>query len=290
MSEIPFVSIIIPTYNRKELLKEAIDSVLNQTYGHFELLIIDDGSEDGSAEIIATYTDPRITYIFQPHQGVSRARNQGIKVAQGSYIAFLDSDDLWLPAKLERQVSLLEQERCYPLVHCEEIWIRKGRRVNPQKKHQKYGGDVFEKALPLCIISPSAALLRRELLEEVGLFDETLPVCEDYDLWLRVTARYPVAFISEPLIIKRGGHTDQLSQRYRGMDKFRIQALVKLLYSTPLSLRQFSLTREELARKCSIYGRGCLKHQKRAEGEYYLHLPQRFVDPLYCHRKEGSFP
>ena len=276
----PLVSVIIPTYNRRKMLQEAITSVLIQTYTHLELLVVDDGSNDGTEAMVKAYTDPRITYIFQPHQGVSRARNRGILTAQGTYIAFLDSDDLWLPDKLARQLTLLQHEPEIPLVHTEEIWVRNGRRVNPQKKHQKAGGEIFDKALPRCIISPSAALIRRELFAEIGLFDEALPACEDYDLWLRVTARYPVAFLPEPLIIKRGGHNDQLSRCYLGMDRFRIASLVKLLSSTPLSPHQFRLAHAELTRKCRIYGTGCLKRGRRAEGEYYLHLPSR-IEPLY---------
>ena len=223
----PLVSVIIPTYNRADWLTEAIDSVLAQSYPSCELIIVDDGSTDRTRELIAGYKQP-LHYLYQPNQGVSSARNLGIRSATGQYIALLDSDDLWLPQKVEQQVAIMEQCPELQLCHTEEIWIRRGVRVNPKKKHQKYGGYIFPYCLPLCVISPSSAMIRRSLFDEIGYFDETLPACEDYDLWLRITKTYPVYFIDTPLIVKRGGHEDQLSRKHWGIDRFRIQALEKI--------------------------------------------------------------
>lgn len=271
----PKVSIIIPTYNRANLLREAIDSVLAQTYQDFELLVVDDGSTDNTCAVVAGYGD-QVVYRFQENRGVSRARNLGIHASAGAWIAFLDSDDLWLPEKLEQQMAVMEQNPDLRLCHTEEIWIRRGLRVNPKKKHKKQGGFIFHDCLPLCVISPSSVLLRRTLLEEVGYFDENLPACEDYDLWLRITKDYPVYFIEKPLLIKRGGHPDQLSRQYWGIDRFRIQALEKLLQAGDLTREQREQTLQELRRKCQIVAHGCLKRQKFKESEQYNQLPQKY--------------
>ncbi len=269
------VSIIIPTYNRANLLREAIDSVLAQTYQDFELLIVDDGSTDNTRDLATEYGN-RVTYVFQENRGVSGTRNLGIRLSTGEYIAFLDSDDLWLPDKLERQVAIMDQNPDLLLCHTEEIWIRRGVRVNPKKKHKKYSGYIFQYCLPLCVISPSSVMIRRTLCEKVGYFDENLPACEDYDLWLRVTKEYPVYFIETPLLIKRGGHPDQLSQKYWGLDRFRIQALEKLLQTGGLSPEQREQTLQELRRKCQIVANGCLKRQKFEEWKLYSQIPQKY--------------
>jgi glycosyltransferase involved in cell wall biosynthesis len=269
------VNVIIPTYNRAELLREAIESVLAQAYQDSELLVVDDGSTDRTRELVAVY-GKRVTYIFQENRGVSSARNLGIRASTGELIAFLDSDDLWLPEKLEQQVTIMDQHPELQLCHTEEIWIRRGLRVNPKKKHKKYSGYIFQYCLPLCVISPSSVLIRRTLFDKVGYFDEHLPACEDYDLWLRITKEYPVHFIEKPLLIKRGGYPDQLSQKYWGIDRFRIQALEKLLQAGDLSHEQRTQTLQELWRKCQIVAKGCLKRQKFEEWERYNQIPQKY--------------
>jgi len=269
----PLVSVIIPTYNRSSLVSEAVDSVLKQTFTDFELIVIDDGSTDKTAEGL----DPskgRLVYCFQNNRGVSAARNQGLRLARGQWIAFLDSDDLWLPEKLETQIRFFSQSPEALICQTEEIWIRNGRRVNPRKKHQKFSGDIFAPSLRLCLVSPSAVMIKKEVFEQVGLFDEGLPVCEDYDLWLRISAHFPIFLIDQPLIIKRGGHPDQLSRTTPSLDRFRIQALVKILNSGRLTGLQYDLAFKELGNKCRIYGQGCLKRGRIEEGRHYLQLPR----------------
>jgi glycosyltransferase involved in cell wall biosynthesis len=273
----PKVSVIIPTYNRARIVGEAIDSVLSQSYDDFELIVVDDGSTDGTEKLVASYL-PRLTYLYQEHQGVSAARNRGIATARGEYLAFLDSDDLWLKDKLSSQIHFMASHPEYLVCYTDEIWIRKGVRVNPMKKHRKYSGMIFEQCLPLCIVSPSSVLIARTLLDEIGIFDETFEVCEDYDLWLRIAARYPIHFIETPLIVKRGGHMDQLSKKLNGQDRFRIKALTKLLTGDVISPRQRELAWKELAKKCAIYGKGCIKRGKKEEGEEILALVARY-DP-----------
>lgn len=271
---IPLVSVIIPTFNRARMLKAAIDSVLAQEYQNIELIVVDDDSTDTTAELLKTYGQD-LTVISQKNAGVSAARNAGIAAASGRYIAFLDSDDLWLPQKLTQQVQFFTLHPEALICQTEEIWMRDGRRVNPKLRHQKLSGMIFEPSLHLCLVSPSAVMIRRELFDEVGLFDESLPACEDYDLWLRISCRYPVYLIPTPLIIKQGGHPDQLS-RMPGLDKYRIQALAKILESSLLSRDQAAAAVKVLKEKCTIYAGGCLQRGRREEALFYRRLADRF--------------
>jgi glycosyltransferase involved in cell wall biosynthesis len=255
---VPRVSVIIPTHNRASMVREAMESVSAQTFQDWDLLVVDDGSTDDTERYLATVRSP-FRYVRTPHRGVSAARNTGIDITGGEWIAFLDSDDLWLPRKLERQLRALRAGPPVSLCYTDEIWIRNGRRVNPRERHRKHSGWIFERCLPLCIISPSSALIHRKVLEDVGGFDETLPACEDYDLWLRITLRYAVRFLEEKLIIKRGGHSDQLSQAHWGMDRFRVRALSRILGDSLLTESQSAIVREELERKCTILAQGARK-------------------------------
>ena len=263
------VSVIIPTYNRKNLLKRALHSVNNQTFVPREIIVVDDGSSDGTKDwVLERFPDVR--YIYQDNSGVSSARNSGIKEAIGSWIAFLDSDDEWMSNKLEQQKGVINSFQEAWLCHTNEIWIRNGVRVNQMKKHQKYGGNVFENCLDICRISPSSVLIKKEVFEMVGLFDESLKVCEDYDLWLRITAVLPVIFLDQPLIIKYGGHTDQLSRVDSGIEKYRIQSLEKILSSNSLSISQSKIAISQLIKKLKIFSNGLEKRNKYEELNNYI--------------------
>jgi glycosyltransferase involved in cell wall biosynthesis len=267
----PLVSVIIPTYNRAGLVTEAVASVLGQTFRDFELLVVDDGSSDGTAAALARFGD-RLAVLRSPsRRGVSAARNAGIAAARGQWLAFLDSDDLWLPDKLAKQTAYLAQHPEILLCQTEEIWVRRGVRVNPPDSHRKVGGNIFLKSLERCLVSPSAVMLHRRLLEEHGGFDENLPAAEDYDLWLRLGWRYEVGLLPEPLIIKRGGHPDQLSRQW-GLDRWRLRALLKILAEPELPPALAAAARRVLARKCAIYAQGCEKRGKLAEAGYYRSL------------------
>ena len=270
----PLVSVIITTYNRREFVREAIESVQRQDFSDYEIIVVDDGSTDGTEEFLKEFNS--IHYFYQKNQGVSRARNQGLKLARGDYICFLDSDDLWLPRKLSIQTKVMRKNREINVTYTDEIWIRRGKRVNPKKKHQKYSGWIFKHCLPLCIISPSSVMLRREIFEEVGYFDENLPVCEDYDLWLRIAARHPIFFIDEKLIVKRGGHNDQLSHRFWGNDRFRVKALEKIISDGILDKSQKNLAIQELIRKSTILEKGFRKRGKMEEADYYHELIKKY--------------
>lgn len=271
----PLISVVIPTYNRAHMVCEAIDSVLAQDYAPFELIVVDDGSTDDTPDRIGAYGD-RIRVLTQENKGVSAARNAGIHMAQGDFLAFLDSDDLWEKQKLSCQMDFFKAHPHMLICQSEEIWIRKGKRVNPMNKHKKLSGMLFEPYLHLCLISPSAVMIKRELLETVGLFDESLPACEDYDLWLRIACRYPMFTTCARHVIKKGGHSGQLSSA-PGLDKYRIQSMVKLLESGILSPEQDRATRSVLSEKCRIYAQGCRKREKHAEAEIYEQIRRDFA-------------
>ena len=270
------VSVVIPTYNRAALLGRAVTSVERQTLRPLEIIIVDDGSTDDTRQLVER-AFPKCHYLHQPNRGVSSARNLGIKTSRGEWIALLDSDDEWLPEKLANQLKLLTGLPDHPLCHTGEIWVRKGRRVNAMKKHAKSGGWIFFNCLPLCVISPSSVLIRRSLFDEIGLFDETLPACEDYDLWLRICSRHPVAYLETPQIVKYGGHTDQLSQKFWGMDRFRIRALEKIINSGAISGENLTLAASMLAHKAGILAKGAGKRGKSEEAESYLKLQSYYL-------------
>jgi len=255
------ISVIIPTFNRKKTLGRAIQSVSNQSLSPFEILIIDDGSNDGTKEWVKkSFQD--VKYIYQNNQGVSSARNKGIKYAYGDWIAFLDSDDEWLPNKLYEQVKAIGSNPEIKFFHTNEIWIRNGVRVNQMKKHKKYGGYIFEKCLDICRVSPSSVLIKKEIFDDIGTFDESLRVCEDYDLWLRITSKYPVVFLDIPLIYKYGGHAGQLSKINDGIESYRIQSLEKIIKSGVLSSQQKIIAVNTLINKMKIYAKGLEKRNK----------------------------
>lgn len=272
------ISVVIPTYNREASLERAIESVLTQTYHNFELIVIDDGSTDDTSRIIKKYKK-KIRYFSQLHSGVSSARNLGLEKSEGTWVAFLDSDDYWLTSKLSRQMQCLAENPQWLVVQTDEKWIRNGSFVNPMNKHRKYSGWIFPQCLPLCIVSPSAVIIHQKVFNDVGVFDESLPVCEDYDLWLRIALKYEIGLLPEKLIVKTGGHSDQLSRKYWGMDRYRVLALEKILLAD-LDRTQTGLVLDEIIRKLSILNQGRAKHPE---------LPNIYADKLaeYRQKKEA---
>tara|TARA_B100001250_G_scaffold118032_1_gene100204 strand:+ start:767 stop:1603 length:837 start_codon:yes stop_codon:yes gene_type:complete len=258
------VSVIIPTFNRFSLISRAIDSVLNQTIKPFEIIVVDDGSSDNTSTFIKN-NYKSVKLIKQKNLGVSKARNVGIKNSSGDWIALLDSDDEWKKNKLEVQIKSLSEYDYYSVCHTNEIWIRNGIRVNQKKRHQKYGGDIFDKCLDICRISPSSIIFKKNIIDEVGWFDEGLSICEDYDLWLRITANFKILFIDKPLVIKYGGHSDQLSKSVNGIEAYRIKSLENLLSNTKLIKDYKLLTIKMLITKLGIYKKGLLKRHKTNE-------------------------
>ena len=273
----PLVSVVLPTFNRAWTLKEAMDSVLGQTHGSFELIVVDDGSTDDTAALLESYAG-RVRIIRQENKGVSAARNRGAAQAGGRFLAFLDSDDLWLPDKLAVQVKFFRDHPQARICQTGEIWIRNGRRVNPGLRHQKVSGDIFLPSLRLCLVSPSAVMMTRELFHAHGGFDETFFACEDYDLWLRIGRTTPVYLLEPSLVVKRGGHPDQLSG-HPGLDKYRIRSLVKLLEAGGLTRVQRGAVLEVLAQKCGVYANGCEKRGRIKEAARFRGLLARYGGP-----------
>lgn len=258
-----------------------MESVLAQSYGNFELIVVDDGSTDDTADVASSF-GRNVRYLRQENRGVSSARNLGLSRARAALIALLDSDDLWQPEKLEAQVRFFNANPRALICQTEETWIRNGRRVNPKKYHKKQSGDIFGVSLERCMVSPSAVMFRTSLLDEVGHFDTALPACEDYDLWLRVSCRHPVHLIPEPLTIKRGGHPDQLSTSVASLDRYRIEAICKLLDEDVLTPVQRQQALEMLEQKAVIYCQGCRKRNKFEEAERIRSIVSRHFGDEPC--------
>ncbi len=260
----PKVSVVIPTLDRDKLLKEALISVKNQTFSDYEVIVVDDGSKDNTEKVVEefrTFFGDSLKYIKKEHGGVSSARNRGILESSSPYIAFLDSDDLWMKDKLRLQVEYLERNRDAKVVHTDEIWIKDGKVVNQRKKHKKSGGSLFFRSLLLCLISPSSVMLKKEVLSDIGFFDEKMPACEDYDLWLRLTSKYEVHFIPKPLVIKRAGQWPQLSKEIEVLDIYRIYSLQRLFMSPLDEIKRVEVFKE-LKRRCKIVAGGARKRKK----------------------------
>ncbi len=281
------ISTIVPTFDRAALLRRALSSVQSQSLRSDEVIVVDDGSSDGTRELVASEF-PTVRYLFQDNLGVSAARNRGARAAAGEWLAFLDSDDEWLPPKLERQLQALAAEPEARICHTDEIWIRDGRRVNQGRRHAKPSGWVFRRCLPLCAISPSAVVIHRSLFEALGGFDETLPACEDYDLWLRLSAGHPVLLVDEPLVVKYGGHDDQLSRTVWGLDRFRVRALEKILASGRLGAGDRRAALETAVAKSRVFAAGAAKRGRGAEAAEYRRRAQGWAAELEHESAVGS--
>ena len=269
------ISVVIPSYNRGHSLQRALQSVYRQTSPVDEVILVDDGSTDGSATSSATHF-PQLLIIQQPQSGVSAARNRGISAASHDWIALLDSDDSWQPHKIEAIRDAAANNPGFVLYHSDETWIRDGVRVNPMHKHRKHGGWIFQQCLPLCAISPSTTVMEKATLQTLGLFDESLPACEDYDLWLRLCHRYPVYFVDQQLVTRYAGHDDQLSRQYPFMDRFRVRALHRLLDSEALQDEDFTAARATLLHKLEILLQGARKHGNQAVIEEFEPLQRQW--------------
>ena len=253
------ISVVIPTLNRINTLQRALDSVINQTYKPAEIIVVDNGSSDGTLKFLREQY-PKITTLTENKVGVSSARNKGIKKSINQWIALLDSDDAWHPRKLEVQTSMLDSAlKEYSLIHTDEVWFRNNKHINQMKKHKKQGGYIFERCLSLCCISPSSVLFKKNILDKVGLFDESLPVCEDYDLWLKICSSEEVLFAQDKLTYKYGGHKDQLSKSYWGMDRFRIKSIENIIKNFDLTNKQKKQAKKELIKKLKIIINGAFK-------------------------------
>jgi glycosyltransferase involved in cell wall biosynthesis len=254
----PLISVILPTFNRASVLARAVDSVARQSFKDWELVLVDDGSTDQTFEMCKAFSGFPLKYLRTENRGVSAARNLGAEEARGEWLAFLDSDDEWLPNKLAEQAKLMPFFRW---IHSEEIWIRNGARVPVAKKYAKSGGRIFSRCVDLTCVSPSTVLIDKKTFMASGRFREDYPVCEDYDLWLRLSARFDAGLVAEPLIFKYGGHEDQLSRKFPAMDYYRAQSLVPFLETRDISYAERAHVAEVLDEKCGILLDGYTKHR-----------------------------
>ncbi len=279
--ESPLVSVIIPSYNRAQLLKEAVESVLSQTFTGFELIIVDDGSTDNTRSLLSEWvqcTEARVKPLFIKHCGMPGAvRNRGVEIAKGKYIAFLDSDDLWKPDKLKKQTDFFKSRPEFRITHTRELWLRNRKVVSQSGQRHKRDGDIFTDALVKCIVGPSTVMMERSLFTDTGGFREDLEIAEDYEFWLRITALHGIGYIDEPLTIKRAGHKNQLSEKYGHIEYFRIKALKDLVDTGWFETtgKQQS-AQDELLKKCRIYAIGCRKRGKTAEAEEYEDIAGKY--------------
>lgn len=263
----PEVSVIIPTHNRRPMVCEAVESVLAQRDANFELIVVDDGSTDGTFEMLSRLS--HLTVERTERRGPAAARNRGIALANAPLIAFLDSDDLWGPDKLHRQLDFMSAHRECAISQSEEIWIRDGRRVNPGLRHLKRAGDIFIDSLQTCLISPSAVIFKTALFRGLGGFDEDLAAAEDYDLWLRILVDHEAGLLDEPLVTRRAGHSDQLSSSIPAIDRFRVIALMKLLANDKLSDLRRPAVADVLVEKCRILAKGAQRRDRASESNLY---------------------
>ena len=253
------ISVVIPTFNRCNFVLRAVTSVVNQTVNVDEIILVDNASTDNTKKVVKKVF-PFVKYLREERKGVSFARNAGIRASKNKWVAMLDSDDEWSRRKIEIFREYYDKSKNGEKIwHSNEIWIRNGKHLNQKIRHKKKGGNIFEECLGMCCISPSSALIHRDIFVSHGLFDETLEVCEDYDFWLRLSSKEQVGFIEENLVIKYGGHSDQLSKKFWGMDRFRIISLINLAKNVSLDENQKELVRQELILKLKILITGAEK-------------------------------
>jgi glycosyltransferase involved in cell wall biosynthesis len=276
----PDVAVVIPTYNRRAMVCEAVKSVLAQRNAKFELIVVDDGSTDGTwnelTQIAAVANDHAQWEMMRiertPNRGPATARNTGVAIAAAPFVALLDSDDLWLPYKLNRQIAFMRDHPEYAISQTEEIWMRNGRQVNPGARHRKRAGDLFADSLLTCLISPSAVIMRTDLFREADGFDEDLAAAEDYDLWLRLLTDHKVGLVDEQLVIRRAGHPGQLSATVPALDRFRVLALLKLLAREDFAPERRIKVCEVLFEKCAIYAKGLKRRARADEARFFLEV------------------
>jgi glycosyltransferase involved in cell wall biosynthesis len=196
----PKISVNIPVFNDEKYIRQTLDSVLGQTFSDLEVVIVDDGSTDGTAAIIKGYRDPRLKYYYQRNQGIGAARNRALKESSGEYIAFLDHDDLWLPAKLEKQMALLEKDSSLGLVFCDTTFFNdRGDMYSIYADRKPPRGRVFDEILSWYFLSCETVVIRQAVLAQVGEFPPQMMMAEEYDLFLRIAYKYPIDYVDEPL-------------------------------------------------------------------------------------------
>ena len=244
-------SVVIPARNRGRTTRDAIEAVFRQTFPPKEIIVVDDCSDIPLERELCQYL-PRVTIVrLEKRSGVSAARNAGAAICSEKYIAFLDSDDLWLPDKCRIQIGAMVKRR-WRASHTDEHWFRKDRWVNQGKRHTKYGGYIFCQILDKCRVSPSAFAVERDLFNHLGGFDELLTVCEDYEFFLRLALETEIGYIPQKLTIKRAIDENSLSATIKHIESIRLEILERFASQHEIPREYAEDLRNELERKRKI--------------------------------------
>ncbi len=240
----PIISVIIPVYNGEKTIKQTIESVLNQTFSNFELIVVNDGSQDSTLKIVSNIQDPRIKIFSYSNAGLSATRNRGISLASGEYISFIDADDVWTRDKLQAQLEALQENPYAAVAYSWTDHIDESGKFFRAGPHFTFIGDVYARLLLIDFIgNGSNPLIRAQAFVEVGRFDESLPAVEDWDMWLRLAARYHFVVVPSPQVLYRI-FVNSMSFNVRGMEKSSLRVIERAVAQAPESvahLKKFSL-------------------------------------------------
>ncbi len=256
----------------------AIQSVLSQTYNASEIIVVDDGSTDGTDDLfpISGVTYHKITHSGYP----GKVRNIGVELSKYDHIAFLDSDDIWMKDKLEKQVAYFKSHLDCRLLHTKERWIMNDKLISQKKRKHKKSGNVFKDSLQGCILGPSTVLMEKKLFNEFHGFDTKIEVGEDYDLWLRITDRVDIDYIDDELITKYAGHGDQLSFKYGYIEPFKIHVLEKNILEGNFKPQNREYAVESLSKKYEIIIGGCIKRNKQQVADNFISKRDSFFKEI----------
>lgn len=288
MTDWPTISVVIPTFNRCTRVCQALRSVLAGARTPAEVIVVDDGSTDATAAALSDVASPGVVVIrSETNTGVAAARNRGIAAAQGEWIALLDSDDRWLPSHLSQLAAYLASHPECRVTQSLERWYREGRRVNMRPVHQPVGGDIFERSVRRCLVSSSTVLFERSLFEAVDGYDERLPACEDYDLWLRMALVERFGLLEVETVVKDGGRPDQLSRRIWGLDRFRVFSLTKVLCGGLTGPRAAVVQRAAL-KKLAVLEQGASRRNRFQDVQAYRRWAAALAQVYPERRETGS--
>ncbi|KAA3598467.1 MAG: glycosyltransferase [Calditrichaeota bacterium] len=278
------VSVIIPAFNRTKLLLRAVSSVLSQTYRDFELIVVDDGSTENLSEVSKLVAENGHIFISTENCGVASARNFGASISSGNWLAFLDSDDKWLPTKLEEQIKFSESFPKTKIFHCNESWFRNSQQVSPKIDFKPAQGKCFFDSVKFCNISASAVFLERAFFEKLGGFDEEMAICEDYDFWIRASLESEVRLLEKFLVEKYRLKENQLSSSQPAIDRFRVYSLVKILLKEVLNSERRKAILEQISLKSEILSKGAKKRNNEISFQTFNEtqkIAQRFLTNVF---------